>query len=166
MCRQEGPRVDRERPRLLQEPQALEEILPIAVVQLAQIECRGQLLGKRIGVLGAAFKPLSDDVRDSPALNVAAQLQLKGAHVTIYDPEANESARALFPTLGYAESTKEAVEGAHLVLHLTEWQEFRDLDPSEISDIVREKRILDGRNALEPDRWRSAGWTYRALGRP
>ena len=86
--------------------------------------------------------------------------------MTIYDPEANESARALFPTLGYAESTKEAVEGAHLVLHLTEWQEFRDLDPSEISDIVREKRILDGRNALEPDRWRSAGWTYRALGRP
>ena len=136
------------------------------MVQLAQIECGGHLLGKRIGVLGAAFKPLSDDVRDSPALNVAAQLQLKGAHVTIYDPQANESARAVFPTLGYADSTKEAVEGAHLVLHLTEWQEFRDLDPMDISDIVRHKRILDGRNALDPARWRSAGWTYRALGRP
>ncbi len=136
------------------------------MVDLAAQQCHGELLGKRIGVLGAAFKPLSDDVRDSPALNVAAQLQLRGAHVTVYDPQANANAARLFPTLGYADSAVEAVQGAHCVLHLTEWQEFCDLQPSTLEPVVTERRILDGRNALDPNRWRDAGWTYRALGRP
>jgi UDPglucose 6-dehydrogenase len=136
------------------------------MVDLARQECDGDVLGKRVGVLGAAFKPRSDDVRDSPALNVAAQLQLQGAHVSIYDPRANANARSLFPTLRYADSVAEAVRDADLVLHLTEWEEFRELDPEPIGEIVAKRRILDGRNALDPDRWRRAGWTYRALGRP
>ncbi len=136
------------------------------MVDLATEECDGQVLGRRIGVLGAAFKPMSDDVRDSPALNVAAQLQLQGAHVRVYDPQANAKAAALFPTLDYVESATEAAQGADLVLMLTEWQEFRDMDPATLSAVVERRRLLDGRNALEPERWRAAGWTYRALGRP
>jgi UDPglucose 6-dehydrogenase len=136
------------------------------MVDLARQECDGEVLGKRIGVLGAAFKPMSDDVRDSPALNVAAQLQLRGAQVCIHDPKANANARALFPTLRYAEDVESAVRDADLVLLLTEWEEFRQLDPESLGEVVGKRRILDGRNALEPDRWRSAGWTYRALGRP
>jgi len=136
------------------------------MVDLATQECDGRVLEKRIGVLGAAFKPMSDDVRDSPALNVAAQLQLQGAHVRVYDPQANTKAAALFPTLDYATSAVEAAEGADLVLMLTEWQEFRDMDPATLGAVVARKRLLDGRNALDPERWRAAGWTYRALGRP
>jgi UDPglucose 6-dehydrogenase len=135
------------------------------MVELAEEECNG-LLGRRIGVLGAAFKPQSDDVRDSPALNVAAQLQLKGAHVRVYDPMAAQPAAAVFPTLDYAASAEEAAADADLMLLLTEWQEFRDLDPAVLGRVVAQRRVLDGRNVLDPDRWRSAGWTYRALGRP
>ncbi len=136
------------------------------MVDLAREECGGRLLGRRIGVLGAAFKPDSDDVRDSPALNVAAQLQLQGAHVTVYDPCANARAAELFPTLGYAPSAEAAAEGAHLLMHLTEWPEFIALDPERLGPIVCCKRVLDGRNKLPADRWLAAGWTYRALGRP
>ena len=136
------------------------------MVELAREQCGGALLGRRIAVLGAAFKPDSDDVRDSPALNVAGQLQLQGAQVTVYDPKAMDNARKMFPALNYAESVVEAVTGAHVVLHLTEWQEFRSMDPDELGEVVAELRILDGRNVLDPQRWRDAGWTYRALGRP
>ncbi|MPZ93393.1 MAG: nucleotide sugar dehydrogenase [Propionibacteriales bacterium] len=136
------------------------------MVDLAREECDGDVLGKRVGVLGAAFKPRSDDVRDSPALNVAAQLQLQGAHVTVYDPRANANAQRLFPTLQYAGDVAGAVRDADLVLHLTEWDEFRNLDPEVVGDLVAKRRMLDGRNALDPDRWRAAGWSYRALGRP
>ena len=136
------------------------------VVERAREACGGSVLGKRIGVLGAAFKPNSDDVRDSPALNVAGQVQLQGAQVTVYDPRANDNARALFPTLGYAGSAIEACEGADLVLHLTEWQEFRDMEPAVLSAVVSDRQIIDARNALDAQRWRAAGWTYRALGRP
>ncbi len=136
------------------------------LVDLARQECDGDVLGMRIGVLGAAFKPRSDDVRDSPALNVAAQLQLQGAHISVYDPQANGNAKKLFPTLRYAASIAEAVDDADLVLHLTEWEEFRQMDPEEVGQLVAKRRILDGRNALDADRWRAAGWTYRALGRP
>ncbi|MBA2509271.1 MAG: UDP-glucose/GDP-mannose dehydrogenase family protein [Nocardioidaceae bacterium] len=136
------------------------------MVDLATQECDGRILGTRIGVLGAAFKPLSDDVRDSPALNVAAQLQLQGAHVRVYDPQANAKAAALFPTLDYSDSAVEAATGADLVLMLTEWREFCELDPDTLGAVVARKRLLDGRNALDPERWRAAGWTYRALGRP
>ncbi|KOX18157.1 MULTISPECIES: UDP-glucose dehydrogenase family protein [unclassified Streptomyces] len=123
-------------------------------------------LGRRVAVLGATFKPDSDDVRDSPALNVAGQIHLQGGQVTVYDPKGMENARRLFPTLGYADSALEAVRGADVVLHLTEWREFRELDPAELGGAVSARIVLDGRNALDAARWRGAGWTYRAMGRP
>jgi UDPglucose 6-dehydrogenase len=116
-------------------------------------------------VWGAAFKPNSDDIRDSPALDVASRLQDDGAEVVVYDPAAMDNARQRYPKLGYAPSMRDAATGADLVLLLTEWREFRDADPTELGEIVANRRIVDGRNALDPDRWRSAGWTYRALGR-
>ena len=136
------------------------------VVDRAREACGGTVLGKRVGVLGASFKPNSDDVRDSPALNVAGQLQLQGAEVTIYDPRGNSNAKALFPTLGYADSAMEACAGAHLVLHLTEWPEFRELDPAVLASVVADTKVIDARNALDPAAWRAAGWTYGSLGRP
>ncbi|MGW8374642.1 UDP-glucose/GDP-mannose dehydrogenase family protein [Streptomyces sp. ODS28] len=136
------------------------------IVELAREALGGSLLGKRIAVLGATFKPDSDDVRDSPALNVAGQLHLQGAQVTVYDPKGNENARALFPTLGYAPSALEAVRGADVVLHLTEWREFKELDPAVLGEAVARRHLLDGRNTLDPELWRKAGWTFRALGRP
>jgi UDPglucose 6-dehydrogenase len=135
-------------------------------VELAREECNGSFLGKRVAVWGAAFKPDTDDVRDSPALNVAASILLQGAQVTVYDPKANDTAAKNFPTLNYADSALEAARGADLILHLTEWREFRELDPAAVAEVVSERRVLDGRNALDQDRWRAAGWTYRALGRP
>ena len=126
----------------------------------------GSFLGKRIAVLGATFKPDSDDVRDSPALNVAGQIHLQGGQVTVYDPKGMDNARRIFPTLGYAETAVEAVRGAHAVLHLTEWREFRELDPETLGEAVTDRVLLDGRNALDPSVWRAAGWTYRAMGRP
>ncbi len=134
-------------------------------VDLAREQVGGSFLGCTVGVLGAAFKPESDDIRDSPALNVAAMIQLHGAQVAVYDPKAMPNARRLFPTLTYRESAVDACRGAHVVLHLTEWQEFREMDPQVLSAVVAERRVIDGRNALDPDRWRAAGWTYRALGR-
>lgn len=136
------------------------------MVDLARVECGGSFLGRRIAVLGAAFKPDSDDIRDSPALNVAAQIQLQGADVTVFDPKAMDNARKAYPTLTYAESALEACTGAHTVLHLTEWPEFRAIDPVALGEIVAERCIVDGRNALDPVAWRAAGWSYRALGRP
>jgi UDPglucose 6-dehydrogenase len=138
----------------------------VRMVDLAREQCDGTFLGKRVAVWGAAFKPDSDDVRDSPALNVAASIQLQGAQVTVHDPKANANAAKLFPTLAYAESALDAVAGAHVVLHLTEWKQFRELDPVAVADHVSNRRIVDGRNALPAKRWHDAGWTYRALGRP
>ncbi|MHA7141955.1 UDP-glucose dehydrogenase family protein [Arthrobacter sp. Sr33] len=126
----------------------------------------GSLLGKRITVLGAAFKPDSDDVRDSPALNIAAQLQLQGANVTVTDPEAIENSARRFPELNYESDLNFAVQDAHAILLLTEWQQYRDLDPYALAEKVSAKAILDGRNVLEPLKWRAAGWTYRGIGRP
>ena len=136
------------------------------MVDLARQLVGGSFLGCTVGVLGCAFKPESDDVRDSPALNVAAQIQLQGAQVLVYDPKAMDNARRRFPTLDYRQSVEDAAKGAHLLLHLTEWREFRDLDPAVLNEVVAEPRIVDGRNALDPNRWRAAGWAYRALGRP
>ncbi|QOV98109.1 UDP-glucose dehydrogenase family protein [Rhodococcus pyridinivorans] len=136
------------------------------MVDMAKDALGGSLLGARIAVLGSAFKPNSDDVRDSPALNIAGQMQLQGASVTVYDPKAIENSRALFPTLEYAPSTYDACSGADLVMVLTEWEEFRSLDPHSISSAVRRRIIIDGRNCLDRDRWRTANWNYRGLGRP
>lgn len=135
------------------------------VVELARELVGGSFLGRTVAVLGAAFKPNSDDVRDSPALNVAAAIQLRGAQVRVHDPEALDNARAVFPSLDYAREVTKACEGADVVLHLTEWQEYRDLDPAELATVVRAPRVLDARNVLALDRWRAAGWTVRGLGR-
>jgi UDPglucose 6-dehydrogenase len=121
---------------------------------------------RRIAILGAAFKPNSDDIRDSPALDVATRLGQAGAEVVVYDPAAMDNARVRYPDLTYAASTLEAAQGAHLVLLLTEWLEFREADPALLAEVVAAPNIVDGRNALDPERWRAAGWTYRALGRP
>ena len=137
----------------------------IRMVELAREVCDGSLLGKRVAVLGAAFKPDSDDIRDSPALNVAAQLQLQGAVVRVTDPAAVENSRRLWPQLDYADTAEEAADRADAVLVLTEWKDYLELDPVAFGRIVAQKRVLDGRNALSRTAWTEAGWTYRALGR-
>jgi UDPglucose 6-dehydrogenase len=137
----------------------------IRMVELAREVLDGSLLGKKIAVLGAAFKPDSDDIRDSPALNVAAQLQLQGAVVVVTDPAAIANARTLWPQLDYADTAEEAARGADAVLVLTEWREYRELDPTAFAEVVAQRRVLDGRNALDRETWEAAGWSYRALGR-
>ncbi|MFW6693356.1 UDP-glucose dehydrogenase family protein [Streptomyces sp. MAR4 CNX-425] len=136
------------------------------MVELAREACGDTFLGRRIAVLGAAFKPDSDDVRDSPALNVAGQIHLQGGQVTVYDPKGMDNARREFPTLRYADSAEDALRGADIVLHLTEWPEFRDLDPGHLAAVVSRPHLIDGRNTLDPAPWRAAGWTFRAMGRP
>ncbi|GAC1610897.1 MAG: UDP-glucose/GDP-mannose dehydrogenase family protein [Mycobacteriales bacterium] len=135
------------------------------MVDLARELVGGSFGGVRVAVLGAAFKPNSDDIRDSPALDVAATIQRQGAAVCVYDPAAMDNARRHYPELGYRESARDAACGADLVMHLTEWTDFRTMDPAALSPVVAERRIVDGRNALDPVSWRAAGWTYRALGR-
>jgi UDPglucose 6-dehydrogenase len=135
------------------------------------VDMAGELLtrpwpGTRVAVLGAAFKPESDDIRDSPALNVAGRLHLQGACVTVYDPRAMDNARRLWPTFKYADSVSAACAGAHVVLVLTEWDEFRELDPERLGAIVARRAVVDGRNCLDPARWAAAGWAYRGPGRP
>ena len=136
------------------------------MIDLARELVGGSFGGMRVAVLGAAFKPNSDDIRDSPALDVAATMQRQGAAVTVYDPEAMQNARRKHPELGYRDSAMQAAKGADLVLHLTEWAEFRHMDPEALGRVVTDRLLVDGRNALDPVAWRAAGWTYRALGRP
>ena len=119
----------------------------------------------KIAVLGATFKPDSDDVRDSPALDIAAQLHAAGADIVVHDPQGIEPARKRFPTLKYAEVVTDAVKDADLILHLTEWKEYRQLDPAALASLVKGKVIIDGRNMLDRTMWRNAGWKFHALGR-
>ncbi|GAA3335493.1 UDP-glucose/GDP-mannose dehydrogenase family protein [Curtobacterium albidum] len=126
----------------------------------------GDLAGKKVAALGAAFKPNSDDIRDAPALDVARMLRDAGAIVTVYDPEAMANAARVRPELRYAPSLTAAVVDADVVVLLTEWQQFRDADPEDLGALVHTRRIVDGRHALDADRYRAAGWEYRALGRP
>ena len=135
------------------------------VVHIAKAMVGGDLSGARIGVWGAAFKPDSDDVRDSPALWISGQLHLSGARVRVYDPRASTTAAQSFPTLTYADSAIEACRDADLVLHLTEWPEFLEITPADLEGVVSRPVLFDGRNVLDLDSWRSAGWTIRALGR-
>ncbi len=134
-------------------------------VDMAKEAFQGSLLGHRVTVLGCAFKPNSDDVRDSPALSVAGSLSLAGAAVTVYDPEGMDNARKVFPTLNYAADCEEALRESELVILATEWQEFRQLDPAEVAELVTNKHIIDGRNVLDVEAWKQAGWTIQALGR-
>jgi UDPglucose 6-dehydrogenase len=150
----------------LSEVDAINQRRRARMVDLARECVEDSFVGRHVGVLGAAFKPNSDDIRDSPALDVATRIHKAGASVTVYDPAAMDNARRDYPNLTYADSAAEAVTGADVVLHLTEWQEFRDLDPADLVSLVRQRHIVDGRNALDAERWRDAGWHYRALGRP
>ncbi|MGV8857756.1 UDP-glucose dehydrogenase family protein [Rhodoglobus sp.] len=136
------------------------------MVDLCREVLGGTIEGAKIAVLGLAFKPDSDDVRDSPALDVAARLAELGAHVRATDPQAIETSRRLRPELDYVSTAAEAARDADVVLVLTEWREYRDIDPNELGSVVSVRAILDGRNCLNPVQWREAGWTYRALGRP
>ena len=138
----------------------------VRMVDLAREVCGGSIVGRRVAVLGAAFKPDSDDIRDSPALSVAAQMQLQGAQVTVTDPKAIDNALKKWPELAYADTVEDAVRDAEVVLLLTEWPEYVALDPVALKEQVSVPRIIDGRNCLDPVAWRAAGWTYRALGRP
>jgi len=136
------------------------------MVNLAREQCGGTFVGKGVAILGAAFKPDSDDIRDSPALDIAEAARKAGAVVTVYDPKVMEAARKVHPDLHYAETVDEACIEADVVLHLTEWKQFREIDPAKLAVVVSNPTIIDGRNALDPIPWRSAGWTYHALGRP
>ncbi len=134
-------------------------------VDMAKDALGGSLIGRNVTVLGAAFKPNSDDVRDSPALSVAGSLSLAGATVTVYDPEAMDNAAKLFPTLNYAASTDEALADAELVIVATEWKEFQNLDPTRTKQLVAgTPKVLDGRNCLPRQEWINAGWEFLALG--
>jgi UDPglucose 6-dehydrogenase len=130
------------------------------IVDLTRRVCGGSLLGAHVAVLGAAFKPESDDVRDSPALNVAAQIQLQGASVKVYDPKAIENSRKVFPTLNYVDSAMSACDRADVVLLLTEWDEFVDLDPGALGNVVNKRIVIDGRMCLDTVKWKGAGWEY------
>jgi UDPglucose 6-dehydrogenase len=136
------------------------------MVNLACEVAGGSIAGKSVGVLGAAFKPGSDDVRDSPALDVAQILHGMGAEVTVYDPAASENARKVCPELKYTDSAIGAATGADVVLLLTDWPEFGKLDPAELGAVTASKTIIDGRYMLDPAAWRAAGWHYRASGIP
>ena len=135
------------------------------VVQRAADLVGGQLNHARVAVLGAAFKPNSDDVRDSPALDVAGRLHLAGADVRVYDPQAMVNAAAISPTLTYSPSLEAACASADLVIVATEWKQFRDADPVALGELVAQRRVIDGRNCLNVDDWRAAGWTYVGMGR-
>jgi UDPglucose 6-dehydrogenase len=123
------------------------------------------MAGLRVACFGAAFKPNSDDIRDAPGLDVAYRLYRLGAEVTVYDPEAMPNAKLVRPELNYAESAFQAAVDADLVVLATEWTEFREIEPAALGEIVAQRRILDGRHALDRDAWTAAGWEYRALGR-
>ena len=133
-------------------------------VGLARELAGGSLAGRNVAVLGAAFKPGTDDVRDSPALAVAAAVRSEGAVVRVHDPLANDTARLAAPQLDYADGPEKACDGADVVLHLTEWSQYRQLDPAKLRGLVRVPRILDARNVLPLGQWRAAGWAVRSMG--
>ena len=121
--------------------------------------------GKKVAILGITFKPLSDDVRDSPGLDIAARLYNSGAEVSVYDPQGNTNAAKRFPRLGYVDSLSEAARGADLVILTTEWNEFKSLTPADLGDVVGRKQFIDARNVLPAQDWENAGWTFAQLGR-
>jgi UDPglucose 6-dehydrogenase len=134
------------------------------IIELVRKDLADDLNGKKVAILGAAFKPDSDDVRDSPALDIAAQIQAAGAIVTVHDPKAIANAQKRFPALKFAESIEATFTDAEIVLHLTEWKIYRELDPVKMKSLVKNPIMIDGRNALDRSDWRKAGWKFRALG--
>src|SRR6476646_9035717 len=148
----------------LREVDAINQRRRSRTVDLVREEAGGDLRGVRVCVLGAAFKPHSDDTRDAPALDVAAQLHDAGADVVVFDPQAMDNARRTHPQLGFADSALEAAADARVVALLTEWDQFRGLDPQVLGRVVGTRAVVDARNALDGRAWREAGWSYRALG--
>lgn len=136
------------------------------VVDLVLEMLGGEIYQRKVAVLGLAFKPESDDIRDSPALDVAVQLKGRGADVVAMDPKAVPNSMRKHPQLAYTEDLETALGGAHAVVLVTEWAQFRDLDPAWVARLVKTPLIIDGRNCLDAERWRAAGWTYRGMGRP
>ena len=135
------------------------------IIELVRRDLSEDLVGKKVAILGAAFKPDSDDVRDSPALDIAAQIQAAGAVVTVHDPKAIANAQKRFPALKFAEEINNTLKDAEIVLHLTEWKIYREINPTQVKSLVKTAIMIDGRNALDRDAWRAAGWKFRALGR-
>jgi UDPglucose 6-dehydrogenase len=135
------------------------------MIDLVRADLGSDLKSRRIAILGAAFKPDSDDVRDSPALDIAVQLHEAGADLSIHDPKAMESAKARFPELNFVPNVEATLTGAELILHLTEWQEYRGLDPAKVSGLVARKSLIDGRNVLALSDWQRAGFKVRGIGR-
>ena len=135
------------------------------VVELAQEALDGAVFGRKVAVLGVTFKPHSDDVRDSPALDVAVQLKGLGADVVVTDPEGIDNARLRHPQLLYSNVTEEALRHADLVVLVTEWPEYVALDPAHVKEIARASTIIDGRNTLDAAAWKAAGWRYIGMGR-
>ncbi|MYR08176.1 nucleotide sugar dehydrogenase [Gordonia sp. SID5947] len=152
--------------RFLREVDAINNRRRTAMVELIAEAVGGDVLGANVAVLGAAFKPESDDVRDSPALNVAGQLALRGASVSVFDPKATATSRRMYPMLSYAGSAVEACEEADAVVVATEWAEFVHMGPEELSGVVRSRVIVDGRRCLDAGAWRAAGWEFYAIGGP
>ena len=136
------------------------------VVDLAREAAGGSLRGARIAVLGVAFKPNSDDIRDSPSLDICGRLAEAGAIVSVHDPVAMPNASRARPDLRFASSVSEAAEGAQVVLHLTEWADYRAIDPAALGTVVAQRSIVDARCALDAAAWQAAGWAVRILGRP
>ena len=136
------------------------------VVEIARDAVGGSLAGTRVAVLGVAFKPYSDDIRDSPSLDVCSQLAVEGAFVTAHDPAAAGNAARKYPRLRYADSVSEAAHDAELVLHLTEWPDYQAIDPAALVRTVTRPVLIDARCALNAAQWRNAGWTVHVLGRP
>lgn len=136
-------------------------------VQLVVDGLGGSAFNKKIAVLGAAFKPHSDDIRDSPALDVAVRLHGLGARVTVTDPAAIDNARRVHPQLTYEASRDETIRDADAVILVTEWDEYRrDLTPEHASSLTGGRLVVDGRNGLDAAAWRAAGWRYHGMGRP
>jgi UDPglucose 6-dehydrogenase len=123
------------------------------IIELVRSDLSNDLMGK------------SDDVRDSPALDIAAQIQAAGAMVTVHDPKAITNAQKRFPALSFAEDINETLKNSNIVLHLTEWKIYREIDPSKVKALVKDAIMIDGRNALDRELWLKAGWKFRALGR-
>jgi UDPglucose 6-dehydrogenase len=135
------------------------------IIELVRKDLSDNLQGKKVAILGAAFKPDSDDVRDSPALDIAVQIQAAGAIVTVHDPKAIANAQKRFPVLNFSTQINDTLKDAEIVLHLTEWKIYREIDPVKVKSLVKNATMIDGRNALDRQLWRNAGWKFRALGR-
>ncbi|MCK9795366.1 UDP-glucose/GDP-mannose dehydrogenase family protein [Isoptericola sp. 4D.3] len=149
----------------LEEVDAINERAAAHAARLVRVACGGDLLGARVVVLGAAFKPGSDDVRSSPSLALAERLVDAGAQVVVTDPQALALAQASHPRLGYQPDVEDAARGADVVVLATEWDVYRHLDPVVIGALVRRRHVVDARHALDHDAWRRAGWSVHALGR-